>query len=130
MSRESAVEWVSDGSSHTPVVLSPVIIQQCKLLLVDSFVRDLFACAVDKSSLDTDRILREKNDKDLKHEKNLAEVGGSSAASLAAKEARINRTKGFWQSSKWARKLSEGVVSSLVVSLRLHAAISDHLVSF
>jgi hypothetical protein len=114
-SRESAVEWISDGKSHhTPIVLSPVVIEQCKLLLVDSFVRNLFNCA-DSPTLGTEEVLRAKNDKDLKHEKDLAQVRTSSAASLAAKEARVDRSKGFWQSSKWARKLTSGVVRFVFV---------------
>lgn len=118
-SRESAVEWISDGMSHhTPIVLSPVIIEQCKLLLVDSFVRNLFNCA-DSSCLGTEAVLRAKNDKDLKHEKDLAEVRTSSAISLAAKEARVDRSKSFWQSSSWARKVTSTVVSFvLVISVR------------
>ena len=85
--------------------------EQCKLLLVDSFVRNLFNCAIDNDALGTENVLRSKNDKDLKHEKDLAEVGTSSATSLAASEARVDRSKGFWKSSKWARKLSSSVVS-------------------
>jgi hypothetical protein len=92
--------------------LSPIILEHCRLLLVDSFVRDLFACAVNISLVDTERVLSEKNDKDLKLEREMTEVGSSSAADLAAKEARVDRTRSFWQSSKWARKLlGSGVVS-------------------
>lgn len=105
---------MAGGSHHTPIVLSTVVIEQCKLLLVDSFVRSLFNCA-DSPTLGTEEVLRAKNDKDLKHEKDLAEVRTSSAASLAAKEARVDRNKGFWQSSRWARKLSSGVVRFVIV---------------
>jgi ubiquitin-protein ligase E3 C len=109
-SRDSVVEWITDGKGHhKPVVLSPVIIDQCKLLLVDSFVRRLFNCAIDTDALETEKVLASKNDKDKKHEKDLLEEGSSSAATLAAKEARMDRNRSFWNSSKWARKLSKGV---------------------
>jgi ubiquitin-protein ligase E3 C len=108
-SRESVVEWISDGQGHhSPVVLSPVVMEQCKVLLVDAFCRKLFHCAIDQTSLKTDEILALKNDKDLKHEKDLQEAGAS-AATLAAKEARVDRSKKFWNSSAWARKLTKGV---------------------
>jgi ubiquitin-protein ligase E3 C len=69
--------------------------------------------------LGTEAVLRAKNDKDLKHEKDLAEVRTSSAISLAAKEARVDRSKSFWQSSSWARKVTSTVVSFvLVISVR------------
>jgi ubiquitin-protein ligase E3 C len=113
-SRDSVVEWITiGGGHHKPVVLSPVIIDQCKLLLVDSFVRRLFNCAIDTDALDTEKVLASKNDKDIKHEKDLLEVGASSAATLAAKEARMDRNRSFWNSSKWARKLTKGVAGLL-----------------
>lgn len=113
-SRDSVVEWITDGKGHhKPVVLSPVIIDQCKLLLVDSFVRRLFNCAIDTGALETEKVLCSKNDKDRKHEKDLLEEGSSSAAILAAKEARMDRNRRFWNSSKWARKLSKGVAGLL-----------------
>ena len=108
-SRQSAVEWVTDGSHSTPIVLSTVVIDQCKCLLLDSYVRNVFTCAIDEDIIGVDSILPSKNDKDKKYEKEMAELGSTSAASLAAKEARLDRTKGFWQSSKWAKKLSKGV---------------------
>jgi hypothetical protein len=112
-SRESVVEWISDGKGHhSPVVLSPVVMEQCKCLLVDSFVRKLFRCAIDETSLKTDEILKSKTEKDLKHEKDLQNAGAN-AASLAAKEARIDRSKSFWNSSAWARKLTKGVSKML-----------------
>lgn len=110
-SRESAVEWISDGDHHTPIVLSSVICDQCKLLVVDSFVRNLFNCAIDEDALGVQDVLRSKNDKDMKHEKEMSEFGTSSATSLAASEAKVDRNKSFWKSSKWARKLSSGMVS-------------------
>lgn len=113
-SRDSSVEWMTDGKGHhTPIVLSSVILDQCKLLLVDSLVRRLFTCAINTEALNTDAILTQKNDKDLKHEKDLFEEGASSAATLAAKEARIDRSRSFWNSSKWAKQLTKGVTSLL-----------------
>jgi ubiquitin-protein ligase E3 C len=111
-SRDSSIEWVTDGrGQHTPIVLSPVVIDQCKLLLLDSFVRKLYTCAIDLEALNTVRVLNEKNENDLKQEKDLFEGGASSPAALAEKEARVDRTRTFWQSSKWAQKLTKGVTS-------------------
>jgi hypothetical protein len=113
LSRESVVEWISDGKGHhSPVVLSPIVMEQCKLLLVDAFVRKLFTCAIDEQALNTEHVLRTKNEKDLKHESDLQEAG-QSAASLAAKEARVDRSRGFWNSSAWARKVTKGVSKML-----------------
>jgi hypothetical protein len=42
-------------------------------------------------------------------EKELSELGSSSVASLAAKEARVDRNRYFWKSSVWARNLTKGV---------------------
>jgi len=101
-SNDSAVEWISDAKGHfQPVILSPVIIDQCKLLLVDSFVRRLLNCAIDSKALDTDQVLNVKSEKDKKHEKDLMDGGSTSAALLVAKEARIDRNRSFWNSSKW-----------------------------
>lgn len=51
-------------------------------------------------------MLKFKNERDAKLEREyLAEVVSSSAASLAAKEARMERSRGFWMSSRWARKM-------------------------
>jgi len=112
-SRESVVEWMSDGKGHhSPVVLSAIVMEQCKYLLVDSFVRKLFDCAIDPGELRTEAILNEKNEKDLKQETALKEAG-MSAASLAAKEARVDRSRGFWGSSAWARRLKGGVSNLL-----------------
>ena len=109
--RESAVEWISDGGHHTPVVLSPIVLEQCKLFLVDSYVRCLFLSAINGDTLGTERILKTKNDKDLKQERDLTST--DTAASLAAKEARVDRSKGFWKSSKWAKNLTTGVSKML-----------------
>ena len=112
MARESAVEWISDGKSHlTAVVLSPVILEQCRYLLHDSFVRDLFICAMDDDAMGTEKTLNEKTEKDLKLEKDL--FGTITASSLAAKEARIDRSKGFWNSSHWAKNIKKSVTKML-----------------
>lgn len=110
--RESAVEWISDGKSHlTAVVLSPVVLEQCKYLLLDSYVRDLFTVAIDDKAMKTDETLLEKTDKDVKQEKDLS--SNTTAASLAAKEARVDRSKGFWKSAKWAKNIKSGVSKML-----------------
>lgn len=114
-SRDSTVEWIADDKGHhSAVVLSPIVLDQCRLLLVDSFVRRLFQKAIDIEALKTDRILSQMNEKDMKHERELQEEGGSSSAvTMAAKEARIDRNRGFWNSSKWALKLTASVTSLL-----------------
>ena len=106
----SAVEWISIGSSSTPIVLSDVVIDQASALLSDSFVRSLFRRAMNDEALETQKVIDTKTDKDKKHEQDLEEVGFSSVASVAAKEAMIDRTRSFWQSSKWAKKLSKSMV--------------------
>lgn len=111
--RESTIAWISVGGNHKPIVLSPIILEQCRALIVESYVRRMFQSAMDTTHLRTDSVLAIKNDKDIKLEKDLNETGNSSAASLAAKEAREDRNKNFWNSSKWARKLGKGVASLL-----------------
>jgi len=112
-SRDSSVEWLTGGKGHhIPIVLSHAILDQCRLILLDSFIRRLFNCALPDVA-QFDKVLMTKNDKDLKHEKDLVETGASSAATLAAKEARIDRNKNFWNSSKWASKLTRGVTCML-----------------
>ena len=113
-SREASVEWMTDGKGHhTPIVLSSIILEQCKLLLLDSLIRRLVNSAIDTNALNVDAILTTKTDRDVKHEKNLLDSGAASASSLAAKEARIDRNRSFWDSSKWAGKISKGVSSLL-----------------
>ncbi|KAL7575887.1 hypothetical protein ACA910_003199 [Epithemia clementina (nom. ined.)] len=112
--RESAVVWISDGEGHsTPIVLSAVVLDQCKSLFVDSYVRNLLSNAIDANRLDIEKVLQSKNDKDKETEQSLASEAGLSAISLAAKESRIDRNRSFWNSSKWARKVSKGVVGLL-----------------
>jgi ubiquitin-protein ligase E3 C len=111
--RDSVVEWVTDGGHHFPVVISPIILEHCRALVADGWVRKLFKCAMDLDRLQTDEVLRKKTEKDLKMEKELYEVGSSSGAALAAKEARVDRDRTFWKSSGWARSLSKGVSKML-----------------
>jgi ubiquitin-protein ligase E3 C len=86
--------------------------EHCRLLVSSSSVRRLFHCAIDQSVLKTKETLQSKTDRDLKQEKEFEEAGVS-AVSLAAKEARIDRSKTFWNSSSWARKVSSGVSKML-----------------
>lgn len=109
----SAVEWVSIGSSSTPVVLSPVVLSEVMVLLSDSYVRSLFTIAINDEVLQTRKVIDTKTDKDIKHEKDLEKLGMFSAASVAAKEAMVDRNRNFWQSSKWAKKISQSVVRFL-----------------
>jgi len=108
-SRDSVVEWVSDSGHHSPVVLSPIILEHCRILVADGWVRKLFLSAVDPDHLKMEQVLIKKNDKDLRMEKELSEVGSNSVASVAAKEARVDRNRSFWKSSAWARNLTKGV---------------------
>lgn len=91
---------------------------QCKLLLVESFVRNIFNCAIDAAELKVESVLRAKNEKDLNHEVDLKEAAGSagSATALAAREARMEKDRA-WLSSKWASRLKKGV-SSFMLSTR------------
>jgi len=105
-SRMSAVEWVSVGASSHPVVLSDVVIEQASAIVSDSYVRALFTLAINDDELDTKTVINTKTEKDGKHEKDLEDIGMSSATSVAAKEALADRNRSFWQSSKWAKKLT------------------------
>ena len=103
------MEWILTKSTHSPVLLSPVVIEQCRLLLLDSWVRSLFNLAIDDDILDTDAVMQKKTEKDLKYEKEM--MGGENAMALAAKEATHERGEGIlWQSSKWAKKLGKTMV--------------------
>lgn len=94
----------------TPIVLSPVVLDQCKLILLDSYVRKLFKCAINEDALNVDNIIQKKDNKDEKLEKELHDIMTESLSSIAAKEAMVDRTKSF-MGSKWARKLSKKFVS-------------------
>ena len=111
--RESTITWIKIDGNQKPVVLSPIILEQCKCLLVENYVRRMFLAAIDTQFLQTDTVLASKNDQDLKQESDWIAASSSSAASLAAKEARIDRNKEFWNSSNWARKLSKRVSNLL-----------------
>jgi len=112
-SRESEMGWIKQGSHLTPIVLSAVVREQCKILLVDSFTRELFNIATDPDAIGTDSILRKKIANDVKLEKELHDIRAISAVGVAAKEAMIDRSTGFWQ-SKWAKQLSKKVVSFIL----------------
>ena len=79
--------------------------EQCRLLLAPIAVRKIFQCAIDEKALKTKETLGAKTEKDIKHEKDL-EKAGFSAVALAGKEARLDRSKSFWNSG-WAKKLSK-----------------------
>eukprot|EP00804_Cyclotella_cryptica_P013242 CCRYP_007021-RA/>CCRYP_007021-RA protein AED:0.07 eAED:0.07 QI:1533/0.88/0.9/1/0.88/0.9/10/126/925 len=108
--RMSAVEWVYIGSSSTPIVLSDVVVEQACALLADSYVRSLFRCGINDNILGTGKIIRTKSDKDKSYEKDLEDIGSESMASLAAKEAMVDRSRSFWQGS-WAAKISRSMNS-------------------
>ena len=94
----------------TPIVLSPVIIDQCKLILVDSHVRSLFRCAIDEDKMNIETIIKRKDKEDEKLEKDLDEVLKDSLTNVAAREAMVDRSKGFLKSN-WAKQLSSKFVS-------------------
>jgi ubiquitin-protein ligase E3 C len=104
-SRMSAVEWVTVGSSSTPIVLSDVVIEQAAAILADSYVRALFSSAINDNELNTMKQINTITERDEKHEKDLEDIGTASAASVAAKEAMADRNRNFWQTSKWGMKL-------------------------
>lgn len=106
--RMSAVEWVHFNATSTPVVLSSVVVEQASVLLVDSYVRALFNCAVDNDLLGTEKVINTKTEKDQSYEKDLQDIGTESVSSLAAREAMVDRNRGFWQGT-WAKKLTKSV---------------------
>ena len=106
-SGDSVVEWVADGAHSSPVILSPILLEHCRMLVTDRWVRNLFHCAINPNRLNTEQVLMKKNKKDIKMEKELTDVGGRSVASLAAIEARVDRKRSFWKSSAWARNLTK-----------------------
>ena len=108
----------SSGVNHyTPVILSPVVLDQCKSLLVDSLVRRMFLSALNTTALQTDAAIKAMNDKDREMAQDLAGAAVGTlllAASLATKEARNDRHgAAFWNSCKWARKLTKRVAHLL-----------------
>ena len=115
-SRESEVGWIEQGSHITPIVLSSVVREQCKLLLVDSFTRELFNIASDPNKINADAVLQKKDPRDFKLEKELDEISSQSVVSVAAKEAMVIRSTGFWKKSKWAKTLATKVVSDVVMT--------------
>ena len=109
-SRQSSVEWLKDGTQSTPVILSPLIIDQCKLIYNDSYVRSLFNCAIDKDCMNVDTIINRKDKRDVTLEADLEEILTQSLTEVAAREAMVDRSKGFMHSN-WAKKLSHKFVS-------------------
>ena len=106
-SRHSEMEWIQQGSHLIPIVLSPVVRDQCKILLSDTFIREMFSLATAKLDADAARVLNKKDSMDIKLENELDEIRNVSAISVAAKEATVDRSTGFWKRSKWAKQLSK-----------------------
>lgn len=98
-SSQSSVMWVEQGGQRKPIVLQRVILDQCKLLLVDALVRKV----IQHDSFD-ETTLAHKNTEDLKDEQALQ---GTTAATLAAKEAKDANKQ--WNTSAFAKRLSHGV---------------------
>ena len=97
-SRQSSVAWLNDGAQMTPIVLSPVILDQCKLILLDSNVRTLFNCAIDMDALNVNSIIHKKDIRDENLEKDLKAILTETLKSVATKEAKADRSKGFLMS--------------------------------
>ena len=109
-SRDSDIGWVQEGSHLRPVVISPVIRDQCKTLLSESFTRKLFLIAINFQFIDADKIINKKDEHDIKIEEEVTKIQSESTVMVAAKEAMVNHSTGFWQKSKWAKRLSNKVV--------------------
>jgi len=75
------------------------------MLLLESFVREVFKIAADPEVIGTETVLSKKNAKDMKLEKELNAIKSQSATAVAAGESKIDRSTGFWKKSKWAKKL-------------------------
>jgi len=132
-----AVTWqrssVKDGQSttHTPILISEVIIQQCQLLLLDNYVRGVFNACIPFVSIviaggdgDLDKLLATKTETDEQYENDLSKISTLSTKSLAAQEARkresglldfgdSKKALAFWKhrSSKWAKNIQKGMSS-------------------
>ena len=115
-SRENEMGWIEQASHFTPVVLSSVVRDQCKLFLVDSFTREIFNIASNSNKSNIDAILKKKDANDNKLEQELEEIKSKSTVTVAAQEAMVNRSTGFWKKSNWAKQLSKKVVSVIIDS--------------
>ena len=111
-SRESEMEWIKSGSHLKPIILSPVVREQCKIFLTDAFTRNLFNLATDPEVINAEIILQRRDKRDDKLEKELNDIRTQSVTRIAAKEAMEERTSG-WRKSKWAKDLSRKVVSNI-----------------
>jgi hypothetical protein len=109
-SKESEIGWIEEGSRLSPIVVSSIVRDQCKIFLTEDFVRKVFRAALDFNIMDVNAILTQKDDRDIKIEEELKAIQSESALSVAAKEALTDHSTGFWQKSKWAKKLSKKVV--------------------
>eukprot|EP00554_Chaetoceros_debilis_P010606 CAMPEP_0194108264 /NCGR_PEP_ID=MMETSP0150-20130528/8003_1 /TAXON_ID=122233 /ORGANISM="Chaetoceros debilis, Strain MM31A-1" /LENGTH=932 /DNA_ID=CAMNT_0038796929 /DNA_START=1307 /DNA_END=4105 /DNA_ORIENTATION=+ len=111
-SRESEMEWINVGGSHlTPVVISTVVRDHCKFLIHNTFVRKIFHTAIGSDSTKFEVLLSQKNAQDKKIESDMIEMKKDSAVNVAAKEVIEDTTTGFFQKSKWSKKLSKGMSS-------------------
>jgi ubiquitin-protein ligase E3 C len=115
----SAVMWVDrktqqpktsgaapSSNQKVAIVLNRVIVDQCKLLLVETHVRQVLQPYDEYDEL----TLSQKNAQDLQEEQALAKQGYTAAA-LAAKDAKAttNALAAKWQSSGFAQRLSTGI---------------------
>jgi hypothetical protein len=104
-SRESEMGWIKKGSMLSPIVLSVVVRDQCKMFLLESFIREVFKIASDPEVIGTETLLSKKDAKDMKLEKEVNAIKSVSVTAVAAEESKIDRSTGFWKKSKWAKKL-------------------------
>ena len=84
-------------------------------MLSDAYVRSVFRLAIDDVALNIKGVIDTRTEKDKGHEEDLVKVGTNTATNLAAKEAMVDRNRSFWQSSRWAKRLSDSVVSVVFV---------------
>jgi ubiquitin-protein ligase E3 C len=113
----AAASAVPPPKQKVAIVLNRVIVDQCKLLLVETHVRQILQ-PYEKYD---ERLLYQKNAQDDKEEQALVQHG-STAAALAAKDAKATTTSsssalllvGKWQSSAFAQRLSHGIGKLLV----------------
>lgn len=119
----SAVEWIDDGHGHfKPIILSNIVLDQCKGILVDSYVRKLVLLATNDEKLlnEVEVAMKSKTSHDIRHEKDIQdEANGSmtSAAALAASAVRADQNRSIWNSSKWAKKIAKSVSGLLNTSI-------------
>ena len=107
----NAIEW----NNSEVIILNETIIEQSRIILTESWVRNITNHAINSEKLNVDTIINHKNKEDIQREENINKVlNVDTAMTLAVKEVRVNRQRTFWErNSKWALKLGQSMSSLL-----------------